>query len=108
MIMKFLAWWRQRRQACASADRELPEIVMLTRRGCHLCDDAWLILEQAKARYQFTLVARDVDADKQLQRDHGDSVPVVLVNGKVRFRGRVNKVLLARLLGAETSARQDL
>ena len=27
--------------------------------------------------------------------------PVVLVNGKVRFRGRINPVLLTRLLRAE-------
>jgi hypothetical protein len=29
-------------------------------------------------------------------------VPVVLINGKVRFRGQVNPVLLARLLRAES------
>ena len=33
---------------------------------------------------------------------YGEQVPVVTVDGKVRFRGGVNRVLLQRLLEAET------
>jgi hypothetical protein len=40
----------------------------------------------------------DVEGDPELAARYGDSVPVVTVNGKVRFRGRVNDVLLRRLL----------
>ncbi len=42
----------------------------------------------------------DVDADPQLAAQFGECVPVVTVNGKIRFRGRVNPVLLERLLQA--------
>ena len=35
--------------------------------------------------------------------DHGTSVPVVAIDGKVRFRGVVNPVLLERLLKAEAA-----
>jgi hypothetical protein len=74
---------------------------MYTRRGCHLCDAAWEQLEAARRRYGFALTAQDVDADAALKAEHGDCVPVVTVNGKVRFRGAVNAVLLERLLRAE-------
>jgi glutaredoxin len=85
-------WWRGRRPL---------DVVMYTRHGCHLCDTAWERLEAARRRYGFALTARDVDADAALKAEHGDCVPVVAVNGKVRFRGAVNAVLLERLLRAE-------
>jgi glutaredoxin len=71
---------------------------MYTRQGCHLCEEAWQQLEQAQKRYGFTLGQVDVDGDPQLMRDYGECVPVVTIDGKVRFRGRVNRVLLERLL----------
>ena len=50
--------------------------------------------------YRFGLEKRDVDSEPELKTRHGDFVPVVTVNGKVRFRGRVNPVLLERLFRA--------
>jgi hypothetical protein len=47
----------------------------------------------------------DVDSDAELAARYGDQVPVVVVNGKVRFRGAVNPVLLARLFRAVASGR---
>ena len=79
---------------------------MLTRAGCHLCEEAWHILESARQQYGFNLQTVDVDADPDLVAQYGECVPVVLVNGKERFRGRVNPVLLARLLRAETKRKE--
>jgi glutaredoxin len=71
---------------------------MFTRRDCHLCHVAWETLERQRRRCGFSLEAVDVDGDPELAARYGDSVPVVTVNGKERFRGRVNEVLLRRLL----------
>ena len=73
---------------------------MYTREGCHLCQDAWQLLSAAQKRHGFTLEAVDVDGDPELVALYGEWVPVVTVNGEVRFRGGVNKVLLDRLLEA--------
>ena len=73
-------------------------VVMYTRHGCHLCEQAWRQLEEAQQLYHFTLSQVDVDEDAQLAREYGDCVPVVVVNGRVRFRGVINAVLLKRLL----------
>jgi hypothetical protein len=43
----------------------------------------------------------DIDGDPALQKQFNECVPVVEINGKVRFRGRVNEVLLLRLLAME-------
>jgi hypothetical protein len=71
---------------------------MYTRKDCHLCEQAWQQLERAQERYGFTLRHVDVDGDQRLLRNYGECVPVVTIDGKVRFRGAVNRVLLERLL----------
>jgi glutaredoxin len=73
-------------------------VVMYTRLRCHLCDDAWALLEEAHARLSFALEKVDVDTDPALAARYGMEVPVVTIDGKVRFRGRVNAVLLHREL----------
>lgn len=74
------------------------EIVLYTRNGCHLCDNALATLTAAAQRYALTLRMVDVDSDAELAKRHGLQVPVVEIDGRVRFRGCVNAVLLERLL----------
>ncbi len=75
----------------------MPNVVLYTRAGCHLCDEALVVLER------FGLSSRlvDIDADPQLRERYNECVPVVEIDGKERFRGRVNEVLLARLLASK-------
>jgi hypothetical protein len=55
----------------------------------------------AQRRHGFSLEVVDIDTDPALVAEHGLHVPVVCVNGKVRFRGVVNAVLLERLFRAQ-------
>ena len=72
-------------------------IVVYTREGCHLCDDAIALLR--RHGQEPSLV--DIDADPELRERYNLCVPVVEIDGKERFRGRVNEVLLTRLLTAK-------
>lgn len=92
MSWSWLTFWRSRRR------RTERNIVMYTRQGCHLCEQAWQQLEQARKRHGFALHQMDIDTDPELARVYGECVPVVTVDGRVRFRGAVNRVLLERLL----------
>lgn len=70
-----------------------------TRASCSLCDEALATL----LRYQEALPGIeiiDIDDDEQLLRQFGESVPVVELDGKVRFRGAVSRPLLERLIHA--------
>ncbi|HMO84350.1 MAG TPA: glutaredoxin [Lacipirellulaceae bacterium] len=69
-------------------------VVIYTRQGCCLCDDAQAILQAHGVEPALI----DVDGDDDLVQLHGQCVPVVEIDGKVRFRGRVDPVLLRRLL----------
>ena len=73
-------------------------VLLYTRAGCHLCDDARRILSQQQRRHPFTLKIIDVDTDSALQGRYGGRVPVIVIDGKERFRGTVNRILLERLL----------
>ena len=62
--------------------------------------DAALLERQVRTarKHGFVLEFRDIADDPELTRLHGDSIPVVEVNGMVRFRGRINPVLWKRLM----------
>lgn len=76
------------------------EIVLYTRSGCHLCEDAEAILAQFGLRPRKV----DIDGDPELTARHGTCVPVVEIDGRVRFRGRVDRTLLQRLLRATAAS----
>ena len=69
--------------------------LLYTRPGCHLCDDAKDLLE----RYGLTVQTVNIDEDPALIERFDTCVPVVFLDGKERFRGRVSEVLLQRLIG---------
>jgi glutaredoxin len=75
-------------------------VTLYTRRGCHLCDRAHEKLIAHQQRFGFTLEVADVDSHADLAEQFGTTVPVVAVNGRVRFRGTVNDALLRRVLEA--------
>jgi glutaredoxin len=83
------------------ADRPRRVVTLYGRAGCSCCEKARALLESKRDRLGFELVEIDVDSDPALAERHGLSVPVVEIDGKVRFRGVVNPVLLERALAGE-------
>jgi glutaredoxin len=84
------------------ADAAHLTFTVYTRQQCCCCHKALDLLEEFRTRYGFALETIDVDTDPTLAAAHGATVPVVAVDGKVRFRGVVNPMLLQRLLDAES------
>lgn len=71
-----------------------PNVVLYTRRGCHLCDDA----EQLLLENGMTPTLVDIDNDPELKSRFNETIPVVEIDGRIRFRGRVEPMLLRRIL----------
>jgi glutaredoxin len=78
---------------------------VFTRKECCCCHKAIDLLREYQARAGFSLEEVDIDADPDLRARFDTSVPVVAVNGQVRFKGVVNPALLERLLDAEGQRR---
>ena len=94
-LVSKLARRATRRRVMTLADLH---VTVYTRADCCCCHKAIDVLESARLQYGFVIGCIDVDLDPELRARHGSSVPVVEVDGKVRFRGEVNPALLERLL----------
>jgi glutaredoxin len=79
-------------------------VTVYTRASCCCCHKALDLLEQYRKRHHFVIERVDVDSDPELVAKYGLLVPVVAVGGRVRFKGRVDPVLLDRLIWAEYRA----
>jgi glutaredoxin len=73
------------------------QIILYTRARCCLCDQAKEILE----KHGLAVQEVDIDADSALQRQYDQFVPVVEIDGKERFWGRIDETLLRRLLNVK-------
>jgi glutaredoxin len=69
-------------------------VVLYTRKECHLCEEAYQLL-LAHGVQPGTV---DIDEEPTLREQFDCCVPVVEMDGKIRFRGRVEPILLKRLL----------
>ena len=69
-------------------------VELVTREGCHLCEDAAAALRALG----IPVTARDVDADPELLRLYDFRVPVVLRDGQVMAEGRITVDSLRALL----------
>ena len=96
LLSKLVSNWRRRRKRRV----ESRDVVLYTRSGCCLCDQAEALLREQGLSPR----AVDVDQDVDLRERYGCCVPVVEIDGKVRFRGRVDPMLLRRLLAATPEA----
>jgi predicted thioredoxin/glutaredoxin len=77
----------------------LVRIVLVTRQGCHLCDEALHLLEDLGIHPEVA----DVDADDELHRLYDFRVPVVLIDGAVVAEGRVRRDQLVAALASKLS-----
>lgn len=80
-------------------------VTIYSREHCCCCHTARDLLMGYRRRHRFEVEEVDVDSDPALAARYGTEVPVVTVNGKVRFKGVVNPVLFERLLAAESRDR---
>jgi glutaredoxin len=73
-------------------------VVLYGRAGCCLCDEAREVLERVRARHEFGLQERDIEADDALLRAYLERIPVVTIDGEEAFELFVDEAELARRL----------
>ncbi len=75
-------------------------LVVLSRDGCHLCEQMLQELAQLERTGRVPQVSVvDVDGDPELARQYGLKVPVLLLNGSVICHYTLNSNELLRLVG---------
>jgi len=67
------------------------QVVVYSRKGCHLCEIVKETLGKLERRGGFTWREIDVDSDEQLRRQFTDEVPVVFIDGHKAFKYRMDE-----------------
>jgi glutaredoxin len=57
-------------------------VTLITRVGCHLCEQAQAVLLRLRDELGFGYDELDVDADRDRRNEYSDRVPVILLDGK--------------------------
>nr|WP_245862757.1 glutaredoxin family protein [Sanguibacter antarcticus] len=73
-------------------------VVVYTRAGCHLCEDACALVERVCSETGTAWTAVDVNTSDALRAAYSDSVPVVTVDGVQQGFWRIDENRLRRLL----------
>lgn len=59
-----------------------PRVRLYSRPGCHLCDDARVVIEQVCAELGEEFDEVSIDEDPELTRRYGEEIPVTMVDGR--------------------------
>jgi hypothetical protein len=66
-------------------------VVLYSRNGCHLCDQARDVILSVRAREPFAFEEVDIETDDDLLREYAIRIPVVTVDGEERFEIAVDR-----------------
>lgn len=77
---------------------ELHNVVLYSRKGCHLCEVVKESLVKLSRRGGFSWQEIDVDSDAELRRKFNDEVPVVFIDQRKAFKYRMDEQEFLRKL----------
>ncbi len=69
---------------------EKAHVIIYTKPGCHLCDEAKQRMLAADCEHLFELEEINIETDPELMKLYGTEIPVILINGKEAFRHRLS------------------
>ena len=88
-------------------NRSMHEVLVYSRKGCHLCDVVKETLTQLRGEADFEWREVDIDADPELCEKYNDEIPVVFIDGRKAFKYHMDGRRFLRALAGAQGA-QDL
>jgi glutaredoxin len=83
VIHNFLNFWQEVSMSKA-------HVIIYSRPGCHLCDEAKAAILSAGCGDEFTLEEVNIESDDELLRKYKYDIPVIAIDGIESFRHRVD------------------
>ena len=65
-------------------------VIVYSRPGCHLCDEAKAAIESAGCSDSFTLEEVNIESDQELLKKYKYDIPVITIDGKEAFLHRID------------------
>jgi glutaredoxin len=78
------------------------EVLVYSRKGCHLCDVVKDQLAQLESDHDFQWREVDIDADPELIQKFNDEIPVVFIDGRKAFKYHLDPSRFLRALAGRT------
>ena len=75
-----------------------PVIELLTRPGCHLCEDARLTVSDICAEYGLDYTELDITDNPDLLKRHETEIPVLRIDGEAKDFWRINPKRMRKIL----------
>jgi len=72
-----------------------PHVIIYSKPGCHLCDEAKASILRAGCSDQFVLEEVNIESDEELLRKYKYDIPVIAINGVETFIHRVDSAEFA-------------
>ncbi len=79
---------------------QLREVVVYSRKGCHLCELVKESLAKLARKGSFRWREVDVDSEEELRRKFTDEVPVVFIDGRKAFKYHMDEREFLRKLNS--------
>jgi glutaredoxin len=83
LIHNFLNFWQE-------VSMSKLHVIIYSRPGCHLCDEAKAAIMSAGCNDQFTLEEVNIESDDELLRKYKYDIPVIAIDGVESFMHRVD------------------
>ncbi len=80
------------------ARRPIRHVTFYTKPGCHLCEHAEELLEDARPDYDLRVTAIDITTDLALFARYRYEIPVIVVEGGADVSGRIDAAGLRQAL----------
>lgn len=77
-----------------------PRIILISKPGCHLCDQAREVIERVARDLDVQWAERSILAEPELSATYWEQIPVTLVDGAQHDYWRVDESRLRRALGS--------
>lgn len=77
---------------------DMHDVVVYSRKGCHLCDVVKETLAQVEGEVEFQWREVDIDAYPELRQKYNDEVPVVFIDGRKAFKYHMEARQFLRVL----------
>jgi glutaredoxin len=85
-------------------DFETLHLVIYSRPGCHLCDEAKEVMHASNCTEEYTLEEINIESDPDLLKRYRFDIPVITINGEVAFKHRLTSEEFCWRLREEAAA----
>ena len=65
-------------------------VIVYSRPGCHLCDEAKAAIEKSNCSDHYTLEEVNIESDNELLKKYQHDIPVITIDGVEAFKHRVD------------------